>query len=89
MRPAIGFELYTTSEPKDIITHVHVTNNSTFFCEVYTNFNMQVYDTPIQDSPRYAGKEPWYVLPGQTTKGGFLIYFLLLASSVIKKIKWT
>ncbi|NQS89581.1 hypothetical protein HQ584_07330 [Patescibacteria group bacterium] len=77
IRPRIGFELYPKKTPNDIITHVFVKNNSTFFCEVYTDFNMQVYDTPVEHSDRYTGREVWYILPGHTTKGQFYISEIL------------
>jgi len=77
IRPRIGFELHPKKTPSGIITHVFVTNNSTFFCEVYTDFNMQVYDIPVEYSDRYTGREVWYILPGHTTKGYFYISKIL------------
>jgi len=73
MEPMIGFDLRTEPEGNDFITRVYVMNNSRFFCQVWTNLNLKVYNSTIKHSPRYDGEEPWNVLPGAAVIGWFSI----------------
>lgn len=73
MQPMIGFNLTLEAQGSDFITRVYVTNNSKFFCQVWTNFNMKVYGEEHKHSHRYDGIEPWNVLPGGTIIGWFSV----------------
>ena len=77
MQPMIGFNLSIEAQGHDFLTHVHVTNNSRFFCQVWTNLHMHIYGRLHRVSARYEGSEPWNILPGGTIVGWFSVEEIL------------